>query len=339
MALGKFETAAEEAKKAIEHNPDHVSPYGNLAANYVYRNHLPEAQSVLQQASKRKLDKPEFLVLRYQIAFLRDDQAEMERLAALGEQRSGLDDWICDQEACVLAYYGRLQQARSKSRRATDLARQSGHRERAAQHEAGAAVREILFGYATEAQRRAAKALDLSNGRDAEYGAALALALSRDSSRSQRLADDLEGRFSEDTLATFSYLPALRALLALNHQEPSKAIELLQAAAPFELGAHGSSSVGFIGPLYSIYVRGEAYLKARQGVEAASEFQKILDHRGIVRTDLIGALAHLELGRAFVLSGDKSKAKTAYQDFLTLWKDADPDVPILKQAKAEYARL
>jgi tetratricopeptide (TPR) repeat protein len=252
MSLGKFETAAEESKNAIEHDPDHVFPYGNLAWNYPYRNRLPEAQSVLQQASERKLNNPGFLVLRYQIAFLKDDKPEMERLAALGEERSGLDDWMCDQEASVLAYYGHLQQARKKSRRAIDLARQVRHRERAAQHEAAAAVREILFGYAPDAQRCAAKALDLSDGRDAEYGAALAVALSRDSPKSQRLADDLAGRFPDDTLVTFSYLPALRAVLALNHREPSKAIELLHAAAPFELGALGSGSVGFVGPLYPI---------------------------------------------------------------------------------------
>ena len=181
--------------------------------------------------------------------------------------------------------------------------------------------------------------LDLSKGRDVEYGAALALALSGDSSQSQTSADDLERRFLEDTAVRFSYLPALRALLALNHGEPARAIELLQIAVPYEPGAPPSSFFGNFGALYPIYVRGEAYLAANQGTEAAAEFQKILDHRGIVVSDPIGALAHLQLGRAFALSGDKTKAKTAYQDFLTLWKDADPDIPILKEAKAEYAKL
>ena len=182
-------------------------------------------------------------------------------------------------------------------------------------------------------------ALELSKGRDVEYGAAFALALSGDSSRSQTLTNDLEKRFPEDTAVRFSYLPVLRALLGLNHGEHSKAIELLQIAVPYELGAPPSSFFGFFGALYPVYVRGQAYLAAHQGAEAATEFQKILDHRGIVVSDPIGALAHLQLGRAFALSGNKTKAKTAYQDFLNLWKDADPDIPILKEAKAEYAKL
>ena len=182
-------------------------------------------------------------------------------------------------------------------------------------------------------------ALELSKDREAEYGAAFALAVSGDSSRSQTLADDLEKRFPEDTSVRFSYLPALRARLALTHGDSSKGLERLQVGVPHELGAPRSSVSGLFGALYPVYVRGEAYLAARQGAEAAAEFQKILDHRGIVVSDPIGALARLQLGRAFAFSGDKAKAKTAYQDFLILWKDADPDIPILKQAKAEYAKL
>jgi len=181
--------------------------------------------------------------------------------------------------------------------------------------------------------------LELSKGRDVEYGAAFALALSGDSSRSLTLAIDLERRFPEDSAVRFSYLPGLRALLALNHSEPAKAIELLQIAVPYDLGAPPSAFFGFFGALYPIYVRGAAYLAAHQGAEAAAEFQKILAHRGIVSIDPIGALAHWQLGRALAMSGDKTKAKSAYQDFLTLWKDADPDIPILKEAKAEYAKL
>ena len=181
-------------------------------------------------------------------------------------------------------------------------------------------------------------ALELSKGRDVEYGAAFALALVGDSSEAQTLATDLEKRFPEDTSVQFSYLPALGALAALNHGESARAIELLQIAVPYELGAP-RSALGTVGALYPIYVRGEAYLAARQGAEAAVEFQKILDHPGIVFSDPIGALARLQLGRAYAMSGDKAKAKAAYQDFLTLWKDADPGIPILKQAKAEYAKL
>jgi tetratricopeptide (TPR) repeat protein len=182
-------------------------------------------------------------------------------------------------------------------------------------------------------------ALQLSKDREVEYGAAFALALSGGSLQSEALADDLERRFPEDTSIRFSCLPALRARLALNHGDASKAFELLQIAVPHELGVPRAGASAPFGALYPVYVRGEAYLAARQGAEAAAEFQKVLDHRGIVATDPIGALAHLQLGRALAMSGDKIKAKAAYQAFLTLWKDADPDIPIFQQAKAEFARL
>ena len=201
--------------------------------------------------------------------------------------------------------------------------------------EAGAAIREAFFGNSSEVRARAMAALELSNNREVESGAAFALGLAGYSSQSQTLANDLEKRFPEDTLVRFSYLPAIRAQLALNHGDTSSALELLQAAVPYEMGAPR----GIFGALYPIYVRGEAYLAAHQGAEAATELRKILDHRGIVVSDPIGAMARLQLGRALTLSGDGTKAKTAYQDFLTLWKDADPDIPIFKQAKAEYAEL
>jgi tetratricopeptide (TPR) repeat protein len=263
----------------------------------------------------------------------------MERQVALAKGKPGAEDWLSDQEAFVLAYSGRLQQARGKPERAAELAQQAAQWERAALWETGPALWEGFFGDAPAARQSAMALLKLSKGRDVEYGAALALALSGDSSQSQTLADDLGRRFPEDTAVRFSYLPVLRALLALNHNEPSKALEVLQTAAPYELGAPPSSFFGFFGALYPVYVRGGAYLAAHQGAEAAAEFQKILDHRGIVLSDPIGALAHLQLGRALALSGDKTKAKAAYQDFLTLWKDPDPDIPILQQAKAEYAKL
>jgi predicted Zn-dependent protease len=182
-------------------------------------------------------------------------------------------------------------------------------------------------------------ALELSKDREAQYGAAFALALSGDLSQAQALADDLERRFPSDTSVRFNYLPALRARLALNHGDASKAFELLQVAVTHELGVTASSASGLFGALYPVYVRGEAYLASHQYAIAAAEFQKILNHRGIVVSDPVGALAHLQLGRAFALSGDKTKAKIAYQDFLALWKDADLDIPVFKQAQAEYAKL
>jgi tetratricopeptide (TPR) repeat protein len=228
------------------------------------------------------------------------------------------------------------------SRRAADLARKADRRETEALYEADAAVREALFGNASVARQRAVDALELSKSRDVEYVAGLALAVAGDSSRSQALTEDLARRLPEDTSVQFTYVPTLRALLALNRGQPSKAVELLQTAIPYEGGSPiegGSEFLLGAGNLYPAYVRGLAYLAAHQGAEAAAEFQKILDHRGIVVSDPIGALAHLQRGRALALSGNKAKAKTAYQDFLTLWKHADPDIPILQQAKAEYAKL
>jgi tetratricopeptide (TPR) repeat protein len=183
-------------------------------------------------------------------------------------------------------------------------------------------------------------ALELSNGRDVEYAAALALGLSGASSRSEALAGDLEKRFPEDTFVKFTYVPVLRALAALGRGKPSESFERLQIALPYELAANGLNFNHFyLGGLHSAYVRGEALIAAHRYAEAAAEFQKILDHRGIVGADPIGPLAHLQLGRAFAFSGDRAKAKAAYQDFLALWKDADADIPILKNANAEYARL
>ncbi len=190
-----------------------------------------------------------------------------------------------------------------------------------------------------EPRQGAIRALQLTSGREATYLAAFVLARTGDSSRSRALINDLDKRFPENTSVQFSYLPTLRALSALNSGDPSKAVELLEVATPNETGAPQVSGTIGVGALYPIYVRGEAYLAAHQGAEAAAEFRKVLDHRGIVISDPIGALAHLQLARALAMSGDKTRAKTAYQDFLTLWKDADPDIPILKQAKAEYAKL
>jgi tetratricopeptide (TPR) repeat protein len=183
-------------------------------------------------------------------------------------------------------------------------------------------------------------ALELSKGRDLQYAAGLALAFSGDPSQSQPLADDLEERFPEDTFAKFTYVPVLRALAALEHGKPEDSVERLQIALRYELAVNGLNfSHFYLGGLHSAYVRGEALVAEDRYAEAVAEFQKILDHRGIVGLDPIGTLAYLQLGRAFALSGDKSKAKAAYEAFLTLWKDADPDVPILKSAKAEYGRL
>ncbi len=336
MGLGRYEDAIEQNKKAIELEPDAAIVYGSLADNYIFLNRLNEAENALL-TGERKLDTAGFSLTRYDIAFLKGDQAGMLREAA--QVRGKAEAPISYREAFVQAYSGHLQQSRSLSQRASDLAQQSGRKESSALFQTGAALSEALLGDATMAKQRAQTALEFSRDREVEFGAAVALALSGDSSRSQILANDLEKRFPEDTSVRFNYMPTLRALLALNRAEPAKAIEQLQIASSYELAAPRSLLHGHFGGLYPIYVRGEAYRAAHRGAEAAAEFQKILHHRGIVGSDPIGALAHLQLGRAYALSGDTAKAKTAYQDFLTLWKDADANIPIFKQAQAEYAKM
>jgi DNA-binding winged helix-turn-helix (wHTH) protein len=329
----QYERAAAEARKAIELDPDFAVGYYNLAVNYAYVDRLGEAENTLRRAAGRGLEIDEFDMLEYDIAFLSADQPGMEREAARARERSG-ESWISNKEAFALAYSGRLKQARAMSRRAMEQAQQAAQRERAGLWNAGEALQEAFFGNAFEASKRAEAALELSKDREVEYGAAVALALAKYSSRSETLTNDLAKRFPEDTCVRFSYLPTLRAMLALNHREHSRARDLLQTAVPYELGVRAN-----FGSLYPVYVRGEAYLADNKGAEAAVEFQKILNHRGIVISDPIGALAHLQLGRAYALAGGMAKAKSAYQDFLTVWKDADPDIPILKQAKVEYAKL
>jgi DNA-binding winged helix-turn-helix (wHTH) protein len=342
VARGKWEESVEEGKIALGIDPDFSIGYANLAMSYMTLERLDEAENTLQRASERKLEIPDFFVLQYMIAFLKGDKVGMQREAALARERPGTDDWMSNSEGFVLAYSGHLEAARKMSQLAADLARKTERRDTEALYEADAAVREALFGNVSTARHRAGDALELSKSRGVAYGAGFALALSGDSSRSQALTEDLSRRLPEDTRVQFTYAPTLRALLALNHGQPSKAVELLQTAVPYELGSPTTGGSEFLlgaGNLYPAYVRGLAYLAAHQGAEAAGEFQKIRDHRGIVISDPIGALAHLQLGRAYALSGDETKAKSAYQDFLALWKDADPDIPILKQAQAEYAKL
>jgi DNA-binding winged helix-turn-helix (wHTH) protein len=334
-AAGRYQQAIVEARKSIELDPDFAIGYYNLGVNNVYLNHLDEAENVLRRAAGRGVEIDEFIMLEHDIAFLKGDQATMERAAARARERSGGDTWISNKEAYALAYSGQLQKARVSSRRAVDQALQEAQPERAGLFEAGASLREAFLGDAPQARLRAMSALGHSNNHEIEFGAALALAITGDTGRAQGFADELERRSPEDTVVRFIYLPVLRARIALDQDNAAKAIELLQSTGPYELGA----SHGLFGALYPAYVRGEAYLSARQGAEAAIEFQKILDHRGVVGSDPIGALAHLQLGRAFVLAGDKAKARAAYDDFFSLWKEADPDVPILKRARSEYLTL
>ncbi len=336
---GRFERGIEQAQKSIAANPDFLFGYANLARNCFHADRFGEAGNALQGASRRKLEMPEFLVYRHAIAFLNADGQQMNQVLALAKGKRGAEHWVMNSQALALAHAGQLREARRISNRAVDLALQEGGRGAAATYQAVAAVWEALYGNAAEAKKNATAALALSNGRDVEYAAGLALAFAGDPARSEALAGDLDKRFPEDTFARFTYVPVLRALSTLHQDLPAETLERLQITSRYELAANGLDFSFHMGGLHSAYVRGEALVAAHQYPEAAAEFQKILDHRGIVGADPIGALAHLQLGRTFALAGDKGKAKLAYADFLTRWKGADSDIPILLQAKAEYAKL
>jgi tetratricopeptide (TPR) repeat protein len=331
---GKFERAVEEGQKAISLDPSAAPVWGNLAFAYMLLDRKAEAKAVLQKAEERKFTIPELLIVRYQIAFLENDQKELARVTEAGYRRSPT---FCEQEAHLVGYGGHLRKARELSARGVELARQGGRLERAAQDQAGSAIRESLFGNAAEARRQAAAALRLSKGGVVEYGSGFALGLAGGVADVEMQAADIEKR-PEDTTFRFSCAPVLRALADLNRHDPARAIARLEPAAAYELASLGNHE-GFNGSLYAIYVRGLAYLDQRDGSRAAAEFDKILKHRGIVQYDPIGAISRWRLGQALALAGDVRGAKAAYDDFLALWKDADPDIPLLKRALTERAAL
>jgi len=304
--------------------------YAILANSYVNLNRLKEARATVEEAQARSFDSRDLRLCLYRISFLQDDASGMAQQLAWSAGKPDVQDQLLASQAYTAAYYGRLKEAREFFRRAVASAERSEKKEVAAGYETGAAALEALFGNTAEARQRAEAALALSKGRDVQMSAAFAL-VAGDAVKAQTLADDLAKHFPQDTVVQFIYLPILHAQLALSRKDSAKAIEALQSAAPYELGSAGG--------LYPVYLRGQACLAARQGRKAEAEFQKVLEHRGIVVNDPIGALAHLGLARAYGLSSDAAKAKSVYEDFFALWKDADPDIPILKEAKAEYAKL
>ena len=262
----------------------------------------------------------------------------MAEQLAWASGKSGIEDVLLGMDADTAAYFGRLRKSEELTRQAVASALHADEKETAAAYEAQSGVRQALFGNPAPAKQHAAAALSMTDGRDVQFLAALANALAGDSGKTQTLVNDLTKRFPSDTLAKFIYLTTLRAQQALMRHDSAKAIAELQPAASYESGQSSSGNTISIA-LYPVYIRGQAFLMAKQGKEAAAEYQKILDHRGIVINGPIGVLGHLGLGRAYALSGDTAKAKIEYQNFLASWKDADSDIPILKQAKSEYASL
>ena len=335
--LGEPQKALAEAQETRRLFPEGGLTYTTIVSPYLCLNQFDPAMNLVKEAQANHLDSASLRLYLYQLDFLQNNASGMAEQVSYSTGKPAVEDVILAYEADTNAYFGHLEKARALTGQAMASARQAGEKEVAATYESAAGVREILLGNTTEARNRAETAIRASAGRDVQYGAALAFAVAGDSSRAQTLADDLAKRFPDDTIVHFNYLPTLNAQLALNRHDPAKSIEVLETASPYELGQPGISYN--YQSLLPVYFRGEAYLAQHKGAEAAREFQKIIDHRGFVWNELIGALAHLQLGRALAMQGDTAKAAAAHNDFLTLWKDADPDIPILKSAKSELAKL
>jgi len=330
--LGEFQKAAAVLQSADQHDPE-SNVACDLSNAYIDLNLLQAARSTVEEALKKQPNDGCRGNL-YILAFLENDSAGMAQQLDWAKQQRALG--FGRAEARFAAYYGHLEKARELFRRVGAVFQANSRLEAAATNQAEEALCEALFGYRTEALKLAQDALKLSRSKLAQYLAALAYALGGDGERARQIADDLGTRFPEDTIMRFNYLPSVRALIELDRRNPTNALQELQAAAPYELGQVPPA-------LLPVYVRGQAYLDAHQGAQAAIEFQKILDHRGVVNNEPIGvpidALAHVGLARAYVLQGDSAKAGAAYQDFFTIWKDADAGIPILKEAQAEFKKL
>jgi eukaryotic-like serine/threonine-protein kinase len=331
--LGDYEKAAVHYRESLRLRPDHSYDYGNLATVLIALNRLEEAKNVIQQAFGQKLESRGLHGNYYILAFLQDDTGGMERELNWAASKPGAEDLMLAVHADTESFHGHLNKARDFSWRAAESAQRNNQKGNAVLWQACAALRDVEVGEFGGA-RQAAAALAVAPQRDVKVLAALTLARAGDLRRAQALTDELAKDYPDNTMLNFYWLPTIRAAIEISRHDPAQAIEVLRATSHYELGMPHP-----FGDLRPIYVRGQAYLQLHDGPKAAVEFQKILDHRGIVQNSTIGALSHLGLARAYVLSGDVTKARAKFQDFFALWKDADPDIPILKQAKAEYARL
>ena len=333
---GRYEKAAEEGLKAIALNPDYAIGYENVTFALIYQNRLAEAQALLVKAAERGINSLAYSLCRYFIAFLMRDEAAIESEKARGHAKMEAQGWFEHQEALTLAYHGRLKEAARLSDRAVILSRQAGLRERGAQFAGARAAWSALLGAREEAKRSAAEALS-HRSRDADYGPAFALALLGEP-EANGIEAELGKKYPEDTSVQFSYLPVLRALAALNRGDPAMALDITQVGTPYDLAVPGTAfyTGAFFGALYPVYVRGLAYSGMGRHREAAAEVQKIVDHPYITLNDPIGPMARLQLARALSAYGDRTKSAAVYADLLALWQEADPDIPVFQQAKAEF---
>jgi eukaryotic-like serine/threonine-protein kinase len=341
-STGQHELAIAQTEKAIALDPNLTPAYSSKAFNQLVLNRLDDALLTVRLAAERKLESETLVQTQYFIAFLTGNENELRRTATAAKKSPVTEEGISHVEALALARSGQLREASRIAAVAVQIAQKSGRRERAGLFESATAVWEAFYGNAAAARQSAARALELGkDGREVEYAAAFALALAGDLPQSRALAQVLSREFPEDTSVQFMYLPTLRALFSLNTPTPdaAAAIRALQTASRYDLALGRVGFVGRFGGLYPIYVRGLAYLTARQPAQAAAEFQRIVDHRSIVLVDPMDAMARLQLARALALAGDTVKARSVYDDLFALWESADPDIPVLKQARAEYSQL
>ncbi len=331
--LGQYDKAVAEAWETIRLAPDNVGPYAILQYSYNALNQPEKANAAFVDARNRKLDDPSLRQYRYYTAFLLGDDAVMQEEVSWAMGKPGAEDLLLSTQSDTAAYRGRFEKARELSQRAVESAKHAGTPETAAGWEANEALREAEIGDRTRALPAAAHAMALMPGRDVRVMTALTLARSGKIPQAQKLVDQLDRDFPLDTMMQGYSLPTIRAAIELENHNPGKAIEVLRVTQPYELG---TLSLRY---LYPVYIRGEAYLMAGQGQQAAAEFQKILDHKGIMLNFVTGALTHLQLGRAQAMTGDRVAARQSYEQFLELWKDADANLPIVRVAQAEYDRL
>ncbi|HEY0757951.1 MAG TPA: protein kinase [Acidisarcina sp.] len=335
--LGLYDRAIPEATAAIALNADDPISYAILAFDDLALDRLDAASAVVEQARKRNLDWPDLHSSQYYISFLKGDKAGMAQQVAWSAGRAGVEGTFLDHEAATAAFLGRLKEATDLTRRTAALEEEEGQHESAADYEAEGALRQALFGKPAEARLAATAALKLWKGRETQFLGAFVFARTGDAAQAQTLIDDLSRRLPDDTVVKFDYVPAIRAQIAMDRKNPGAAIDALLGATPSELGEVGSGTFWFA--MYPAYIRGEAQLAAAHGPEAAAEFQRIIDHRGVVLNEHIAVLAVLGLARAYALEGDAARARAEYQAFFSIWKDADLDIPLIQDARTEYSRL
>ncbi len=332
---GQYEKALDGYQEALRLEPTNAMNYLTMAGTYMNLNRFAEAQATLDEAARRKLQPDLVPWIEYMLGFLRDDSREMAKWLVPASSNEGIGDYLLASQSDTEAFHGRLKNARDLSARAVELARQSGNPERAAAWQAHIALRDAELGNSSSARVQASAALSATLAGDVRSVSALALARAGDAARAEAIVKDLKRRFPTDTLLNRYWIPSIQAAIEIDRKNPARAIELLQVASPFELGGKPFD----FDMLYPVYLRGLAYLMQRDGSAAAAEFSKIPEHSGRVTNCSLGALAHLQLGRAYARSGDRSNAQAAFQAFLALWSDADPDIVVLRQAQVEDARL